>query len=137
MYNYIKHGDIFDKHRFINENGEPITKTPETHPYSYEPYIIFGKTNQELENGYINGSVYDDRLLQSNYNKFISLKNNILKNNSFETSTKEKIEKFLEAWYDNKYIIVLVRILKGCNVSNGYPYYVLQYHYEERKNGNV
>ena len=51
MYNYIKHGDIFDKHGFINENGESITKTPVTHPYSYEPYIIFGKTNQERKNG--------------------------------------------------------------------------------------
>lgn len=117
--------------RYLDEDGKPVSKTPHTHPYSYDPYIVFGKPNKEVEKGYINGCVYDDRMLQSNFKKYEFLRGNILKNSPFETCSKENLEKFLSAFNDNKIKVDLVRILKGCNVSNGYPYYVFQYHYEE------
>lgn len=117
--------------RFLDENGVPVKCNPNTNPYSYDPYIIFGKTNKEVEKSYINGSNYDDRMLQANYKKYEFLKDNILKNTPFENCSKEKIEKFLEAYQDNNVKIDLVRIMKGCNRHSGYPYYVFEYHYEK------
>lgn len=118
---------------YRDENGKECQRTPISHPYGYDPYIVFGKPNNEIEKDYINGSVYDDRLMQSNYKKFDTLKNDILKNIPFENCSKETIEKFLESFQDHTVKIDLVRVLKGCNVSNGYPYYVFQYHYKPKE----
>lgn len=116
-------GDNYEPYILKDENGVPIKKTSQSHPYSYDAHVIDGKFNNEVEKGYINGCVYDDRLLQSDYKKYETLKSKYL-NKGINVTT---VQKFLREWY-NDVSIVVVNVMKGCNVSNGYPYYVFQYH---------
>ena len=116
-------GDNYEPYILKDENGVPIKKTPHTHPYSYDAHVIDGKFNNEFEKGYINGCVYDDRLLQSDYKKYEALKVKYLSN----CTNVATVQKLLREWFNNDSIIV-VNVMKGCNVSNGYPYYVFQYH---------
>lgn len=111
---------------YRDENGKPVSKTPHSHPYSYDAYLLDGKFNNEVEKGYINGVVYDDRLLQADYKKYEALKEKYLS----KGMNIKNVEKFLKVYYGNDKI-TMVNILKGCNVSNGYPYHVFQYHIED------
>lgn len=108
---------------YKDENGIPVKRTPITHPYSYDAHVIDGKFNKEFEKGYVNGCVYDDRLLQSDYKKYEALKAKYL-SKCINVTT---VQKLLREWFNNDSIIV-VNVMKGCNISNGYPYYVFQYH---------
>lgn len=108
---------------YKDENGIPVKRTPITHPYSYDAYVIDGKFNKEFEKGYVNGCEYDDRLLQSDYKKYEALKVKYLSKGT-NVATAQKL---LREWFNNDSIIV-VNVMKGCNVSNGYPYYVFQFH---------
>ena len=53
-------------------NGKATERTPDTHRYSYEPYVVHKKAN-EYQN-----AVYSDRMMQWDYDKVHILSKNIL-----------------------------------------------------------
>ena len=99
-----------------DEFGNPVIKTKWEHPYSYDPFVIW-RGNRSI---HANSTVYSDRMIrESKYNK---LSQEIFGDvaHVFYDRSPEKIELFLQKWYKNN-AIKLVMIMECCNVSSGYP----------------
>ena len=99
-------------------------RTPETHPYAYDPYFIAG-SRKSVKNA---TSAYSDRLkLWYDSSRFEAAKE------------AAKIEGHGDYWWRrvglaqmSRFLSALtekdckcVGIAEGCNVSNGYPYWII------------
>jgi hypothetical protein len=106
--------------------GEEVKRTRETHPYSYDPYVIWKQDYSEN-----NACVYSDRLLQWDYDKYNKYCLEIWSNQGqyFNNREPQDTEKFLGLYLGRT--IKLTAIMEGCNVSNGYPYWI--FFYEQMK----
>lgn len=107
---------------YINEHGQPIERTPQSHPYNYDGFVLWrgeGKATQ---------TAYSDRLGQQDYKKTDELKKKHFGNISdyWNNRKPENIENFLSEWLNKP--IKLVRVMEYCNQSNGYPYYRFDYY---------
>lgn len=123
VYGYDMQAKLYDS-RFVNLNGEPIERTPISHPYCYDEYAIWKDENFNEE---ICSAVYSDRLFLWDYEKFNKCCQEIFKNQGqlfYEREPKE-IEKFLSIYFEKQ--IKLTAIIQGCNQSCGYPYWVFFY----------
>lgn len=107
-----------------DEYGNPVEKTKEEYPYSYDAFVVYGRRDEEK----CNGSVYTDRLYQWDHEKTKSL------NIKDWTSNFKGIEAFLREWQGHEKL-ELLQVVEYCNVSNGYPTWRLDYYYEEKKDG--
>lgn len=117
--------DFLDCGYYVDEHGKPVTKTRHIHPYSYDPYV------QERcgPNSEATTTIYSDRLLQWNYKNTRRLLHKHFYNGEmgsdgdyYNGRSAYKISKFLSEWFRKKVKVVLV--MEGCNVSNGYPYWI-------------
>ena len=102
--------------------GNSIKRTPDNYSYSYDAYVIV-KNAEKYEH-----TVYSDRLFQfdsGKYNKFCQ-KHFGNEGQYWDNRSEEKIEAFLRDYYD-KPDLRLIGIMQGCNVSNGYPYWVFMF----------
>lgn len=108
-------------YRDINDNQ--VKKTKDNFPYEYEPFVIWKKECNENKRNV----VYSDRLMQWDYEKFNNCCKIVWNNEEqmFYNRTPESIEKFLSLYLDEE--ITLTVIMEGCNVSNGYPYWIFYY----------
>lgn len=107
--------------RFIGEDGRPVQKTKYTHPYSYDPFVLWkGK-------GDANGSVYTDRLYQWDYEKADRLGKKHMPGKRWDNAQPSQIEAFLREYLDAP-DLKLVKIIEYCNVSNGYPVWRLDFY---------
>lgn len=101
----------------------PPERTKWSHPYSYDPFIVwFGNAKRG------DSAVYSDRLWQWNYDKCRSSIDAVRSkdaNQRFDNSNPSQVEEFLSLYYDKP--IKLTAIVEGCNVSNGYPYWVFYF----------
>lgn len=91
-------------------HGEEITRTRDKYPYSYDPYIIWGKpcgTYPEYS------FVYSDRISEINFLSYTEQKNPSFVQEKLSEVFNEKIE--------------LVVIAEGANQGSGYPYFVYGY----------
>ena len=123
MVNYINvTGSFFSM--FADWNGDPIERTPHEFPYSYDAYVISKKSDNYKH------CVYSDRLLQWNYDKHneLCLKHFGNEGQYWSDRSDDKIEAFLRDYLD-KPELELVGIMNGCNVSNGYPYWIFMFNY--------
>jgi hypothetical protein len=109
--------------RYLDLEGNPIEKTPDKYPYSYDDYIIY-QTRDKATDG-----CYSDRLRQWDY----TLTRNLITKHFpertgdyYPRSSPELVEGFLRDRLNNPKL-ELVHILEGCNVSNGYPYWYFGY----------
>lgn len=104
-------------------DGTPVSRNKIEYPYSYDPYVQW-KTD---ENEKWDSVVYSDRLLLWDFNKFNVCCQQVFgdKGQSFSNREPEKIEKFLSLYFDCS--IKLIIIQEGCNVSNGYPYWIFHF----------
>jgi hypothetical protein len=102
----------------VDEHGKQITRTPSTHPYSYDGFI----THRLGKNEEANDTIYSDRLLQQDFKKHNELCKKHFGNEGqyWYDRTPEKIEAFLRDWCDAPKL-KLVFVMEYCNVSNGYP----------------
>lgn len=103
--------------------GEAITKTKYTHPYSYEPFEVY--SNKEVDT---DSSAYDDRMRSWDWDRFADGCNLVFgdRAQTFSTRSADKIEEFLR-YYFKKPNLILTRIVEGCNVANGYPYWYFEW----------
>ena len=110
---------------YFNLKGEPIKRTPFTHPYSYDEYV------QWMENYHKEKShaVYSDRLQQWNSKKYSECWKEVSTGEDIYAANKNpnKINRLLNLYFG--YEVKLTAILQGCNASSGFPYWV--YIYEE------
>ncbi len=105
---------VQDRARWVNPN-QRITK--QESPYGYSEFFHWGGHHT------IAGcdAVYSDRLWQWNYEKMRTLCNALGKR--FEQCSDVEMSRFLSAYWDKP--VVATACAEGCNISNGYPYYIL------------
>ena len=103
--------------------GEPIDRTPVTHPYSFDDYILWtkpGLTRKKAIQG--TGSAYSDRLFQWDPAKHDRLCKEHFGDRAQQWGNREpaKIEAFLRDYHDDP-SITLTMIVASCNQSSGFP----------------
>lgn len=98
-------------------------KSKQSHPYSYDPILIWGDEHEASS-----GSIYTDRLLQWDYDKHDELCEKHFGNRGQYWNDRDPklIEAFMQDWVGNPNL-KLVYITEFCNVSNGYPCWLLAY----------
>jgi hypothetical protein len=118
----------------VDIDGKVIERPKSKYPYSYSSFCIFNACQEKLATAdkekHLIISVDSDRLFMCDpdrYN-FSSLKVFGNKGQNFNTRTPELIEKFLQTYYSDKSIILL-KIIEGCNVSNGFPFWHFKYEF--------
>lgn len=99
------------------QTRQPIERTPQTHPYNYDSYIMWESSEEEGSSG-----CYSDRLLQWDYDKHNRLCRKHFGNEGqyWDQRDTSKIEAFLQDWHEEPNLR-LVRIIQCCNQSSGYP----------------
>jgi hypothetical protein len=118
--------DRYEYSSYVDLKGNNVTRTRETHPYGYDAYVIW-------KGDYVDGqgsSEYSDRLLQWDWDKFNSCSREVWGNEAqyFNNRQPEDIERFLGLYFDKN--VKLTALMEGCNVSNGYPYWI--FFFEEK-----
>ena len=115
--------------RYVNLiSGKPIKRTPNSHPYSFDEYKVYKKDNFRSSDD----NVYSDRLYQWDPDKYNECRIEIFGNQSqyFDGQSPEDIGKFLSKYFDKN--VEVTAIVKGCNISNGYPYWLFYYKEDEQ-----
>ena len=109
----------------IGIDGKPIERTPETHPYSYDPFFEY----MAPEYSESDRMVYHDRMRQWDAKAF---RNAVAltwpdkaENQGFYDKDPRDVEKFLGLYFGKP--VHLTGVLRGCNVGNGYPYWIFCY----------
>lgn len=108
----------------VDENDNPIVRTPDEHPYSYDGYIVqrLGK-NEEITD-----TAYSDRLRQENSEKYSSLSiKHFGKTGEFWSHrSAAEIQSFLREFL-NAPNLKLIFVMQYCHQSAGYPYWRFDY----------
>ena len=123
--------DYFGCHRnvFVDLEGNPISKTPSTNPYNYEEFVLY-KSELYKEGQHAD---YSDRLWEYDHKHFEDCAEKVWGNHGQyfgeRASNPEKIEEFLTLY--NRKPTTLTAIVQGCNVGNGYPYWIFFYVYND------
>lgn len=107
---------------FVNLKGEPVERTPYTNPYNFDEYVVYISDKYKLNYPYC--TEYSDRLIERDYHKFTTCYEYAFNHSGqlFYDVTPEVATRFLSKYLNRN--IELYAILCGCNVSNGYPYWV-------------
>ena len=124
-------GDIYDQHyRMMNIDayGNEQKKTKSSHPYSYDEFVNWQDRKGLMEEVCkdATGSCYTDRLLGWDWDKHNELceKHFGNKGQYWNDRDPEKIEAFLRDW-TGKETLKLIQVREYCNISNGYPTWLL------------
>lgn len=122
-YDYSDYPTWLTNGRYVDLKGKPVEHTPHSHPYSFDEYVIY-KSDRYSET---DSAVYSDRMLQWDYKKFEACTKEVWNDGRqiFDAASSEDIEKFLQLYFASG--VELTAVLKGCNYSNGYPYWIFYY----------
>lgn len=105
-----------------NIEGEYVEHDKRTYPYSYDRFAVWkGEWSQT------DSAVYSDRLHQWDTKKYRECSIQVWPNGggTFSQRSPLSIEKFLSLYFEKP--IKLTGIEEGCNVSNGFPYWIFYY----------
>lgn len=109
----------------IGIDGKPIERTPESHPYSYDAFFEYMAPDYKESDS----MVYHDRMMQWDGKAFRNAVASVwpdkAESQMFYGKIPEDVEKFLCLYFGKS--VRLTGILRGCNVSNGYPYWIFCY----------
>lgn len=105
----------------VGPDGDPIIRTPLTHPYNYDAFVLW-------DNGHpARNTVYSDRLYQWDADKHNALceKHFNSRGQYWNKRDPKTIEAFLCDYLGEN--IELCRVSEYCNPSNGYPCWRFDY----------
>lgn len=103
--------------RWVNPDN---TNPKSTHPYSYSEFYIWGyAAGKEASTD----AVYSDRLAQWDREKFERCCREVVPNKRWDQMGSGEVSKWLTAYFGRP--IVATALAEGCNVSNGYPYWII------------
>lgn len=113
---------------YMSEHSEPDiqysnpVKTKWDYPYSYDPILIYKSSNFKQDK-----SFYSDRLVlwDKKENLDILKKKYHLNDYCWSNQPVEVLNNFISDFFEQK--IEINRIIEMCNVSNGYPYWLINY----------
>jgi hypothetical protein len=108
----------------VDEHGQPVERTKQQYPYSYDGFVQWRDTNKPKANG----TIYSDRLTQWDFPKYdlLCMKHFGNKSQYWDSREPEKIEAFLRDWCEDPEL-ELTMVMEYCNVSNGYPCWRFDY----------
>lgn len=112
----------FDRDSDLQRSNPPRTR--HSHPYSYDPFTIYGGQGRDA-----NGSVYTDRLYQWDHEKTRRIGAEVFGEKGYwfgQNLNPDLVQTFLRRWHDDD-TIILTRVVEYCNASNGYPTWLLVY----------
>ena len=114
------YGNIVFNPMYVDLDGNPVKRTKDEYRYSYDPYVVW---KQDYKNN-TGSCVYSDRLWQWDCNKYDECCQKVWGNHGqvFYNREPKDIQKFLSLYFDKK--VKLTALLEGCNVSNGFPYWI-------------
>lgn len=127
LYRLCLYDDIegvygYENSRCCNIDGKPVERDIYSHPYSYDPFVIW-KGNYDPSDS----AVYSDRLMQWDFARFNKCAQAVLgdERQMFSNCSPNSVERFLSLYFDKN--IKLTGIQQGCNVSTGYSYWIFHY----------
>lgn len=101
--------------------GRP-RRTKRSHPYSYDPFVIWGAENQK------DHAYYTDRMQQWDYTKYERLCQQHFEWPSFNPHARPHIiETFLSDYLGRK--VTLTCVMEWCNQASGFPLWTM--HWQE------
>lgn len=110
---------------YLDLSGRPVERTPWSHPYSYSEYVIY-KSKRFKQTDHM---VYHDRLLQWNNIAFSKAVREVWPDEPhsqmFGGKNPADINRFLNLYFGKD--VELTAVLQGCNIGNGFPYWVFAY----------
>lgn len=112
--------------------GNPIERTPYSHPYNFDQHVIW--VSKKFDKSKIYSAEYSDRMLEWDSEKFARCTQEVFGNQgqSFDNRNPKDIEKFLIKYFGHD--LKLVAIEKCCNVATGYPIWI--FHFKDSKQTN-
>lgn len=110
-------------------DGNVVERTPYTHPYSYEEYVVW--KSDDFQKDFHYSAVYSDRLWQWDDVKYNRCREEVFGDCSQSWDGKKPcdIEKFLSIYFQT--VVKLQAIVKGCNAAYGSPYWAFLYEEEQ------
>lgn len=110
---------------YIDLSGNQVKRTPRTHPYSYDEFVLYKSERFDP----MDCMVYHDRMLQWDRSAFSMAVRKVWPDKPhgqmFHGKKPEDINRFLNLYFGKK--VELTAVLQGCNVGNGFPYWVFAY----------
>lgn len=105
---------------FVDLDGNSVKRTPLSHPYSFDEHVLW-KSDEFQRTDHM---VYSDRMMSWDWNKFHDSMKQVWGKHGhyFDNDKPEDVEKFMSLYQGHP--VKLTLIMKGCNVSNGYPYFL-------------
>lgn len=96
-----------------------------SHPYNYDPYLIFGPDPKEKVE--VTGSMYSDRMYQWGPAKYNAAATKVFgdQRQVFHGTSPEQFEQFLCAYLEKP--VKLVRVIEHCNQATGFPLWYFDY----------
>jgi hypothetical protein len=119
-YEHYESINGYEYYEFVDINGKPVKRNKYAHPYSYDEFVMWANGyNKEKDH-----AVYSDRLFQWDSKKYNKCCKEVWNNEGqyFNNREPKDIERFLSLYFGQETKLTL--ILEGCNISNGYPYWV-------------
>lgn len=117
--------------RYLDINGNPVKRNPRDYPYTYDPFVIY-KGDDFSRDG--NESFYSDRLsLWYDANEIKDLRNKYSIDHGdyfWAYNSVNMLNMFLTDLM--KRHVRITAIIEHCNVSNGYPIWLV--YFKEVKN---
>lgn len=119
---------------YIDEHGNPVERTPHTHPYNYDSFVMW----RGLPNKGADGSIYSDRLYQWDWEKDNKLCKKHFGDEAqyWDNRDPEAIEAFLRDWCEDEKL-KLHYIMQCCNQSTGYPCWCFVFHHSTEKDWTI
>jgi len=109
----------------IGLDGKPVRRPRWQYPYSYDAYQLYKSADfRETD-----AMVYSDRLWEWSPAKFrkatAAVWPKMPRRQIFEGCSPTEMQKFLRLYLGED--VKLTALYQGCNVGNGYPYWILAY----------
>ena len=122
-----QYNDAWDKpiRMFTDLYGNPVERTPFSHPYNFDQYVIW--KSKEFDKNKIYSAEYSDRMLEWDMEKFTKCTEEVFGNHGqfFDNRNPKDIEKFLIKYFGHD--LKLVAIEKCCNFATGYPIWIFYF----------
>lgn len=123
MFGYA--ADEYNGTMYLSLSGKPVKRTPWTHPYSYDEFVLFKSERFDP----MDCMVYHDRMLQWDGDAFSRAAREVWPDKPhgqmFSGKEPGDINRFLNLYFGKE--VELTAVLQGCNVGNGFPYWVFAY----------
>lgn len=118
--------------RFTDLYGNPVERTPFTHPYNFDQYVIW--KSKDFNKNKVYSAEYSDRMIEWDIEKFSRCTQEVFHNQKqyFDDRKPKDIERFLIKYFGHE--LKLIAIEKCCNFATGYPIWI--FHYEDLSQTN-